>query len=51
MCIGRERSKIMKYKCQRANNPVYEPMRFTDEEIKNTPVRIIGRVVELRAKF
>lgn len=34
-----------------ATNPLYEPMRFTDEEIKNTPVTIIGRVVELRAKF
>ncbi len=34
-----------------ATNPLYEPMRFTDDEIKNTPVRIIGRVVELRAKF
>lgn len=34
-----------------ATNPLYEPMRFTDEEIKNTPITIIGRVVELRAKF
>lgn len=34
-----------------ATNPLYEPMRFTDEEIRNTPVRIIGRVIELRAKF
>lgn len=34
-----------------SNNPSYEPMFFTNEEIINKPVRIIGRVVELRAKF
>lgn len=34
-----------------STNPVYEPMFFTNEEIENKPVRIIGRVVELRAKF
>ena len=32
-------------------NPCYEPMFFSNEEIENKPVRIIGRVVELRAKF
>lgn len=34
-----------------ANNPTYEPLFFSNEEIINKPVRIIGRVVELRAKF
>lgn len=34
-----------------ATNPAYEPMYFTNEEIVDKPVRIIGRVVELRAKF
>lgn len=33
------------------NNPAYEPMFFTNEQIENLPVRIIGKVVELRAKF
>lgn len=34
-----------------SNNPSYEPIFFTNEEIENKPVKIIGRVVELRAKF
>ena len=34
-----------------SNNPSYEPIFFTNEEIETKPVRIIGRVVELRAKF
>lgn len=34
-----------------SNNPSYEPMFFSNEEIEQKPVRIIGRVVELRAKF
>lgn len=34
-----------------SNNPKYEPMVFSKEEIETKPVRIIGRVVELRAKF
>lgn len=34
-----------------ANNPTYEPLFFSNEDIINKPVRIIGRVVELRAKF
>ena len=33
------------------NNPAYEPMFYSNEEIENLPVRIIGKVVELRAKF
>ncbi len=34
-----------------SNNPSYEPMFFSKEEIENKPVRIIGKVVELRGKF
>ena len=34
-----------------ANNPAYEPRYFTSEEISSTPVRILGKVVELRRKF
>lgn len=34
-----------------ATNPSYEPMFFSNEEIEKKPVRILGRVVELRAKF
>lgn len=34
-----------------ATNPSYEPMFFSNEEIEKKPVRIIGRVMELRAKF
>lgn len=33
------------------NNPAYEPMFYSNEEIENLPVRIIGKVVELRGKF
>ena len=33
------------------NNPVYDPMFYSNEEILQLPVRILGRVVELRAKF
>lgn len=32
-------------------NPAYKPLFFTNEEIKEKPVEILGRVVELRAKF
>jgi len=34
-----------------SNNSKYEPMIFSNEEIQEKPIRIIGRVVELRAKF
>lgn len=34
-----------------SNNSSYDPMYFTNEEIENKPVRIIGKVVELRRKF
>lgn len=32
-------------------NPAYDPMFFPNEEIESKPVRIIGKVVELRRKF
>jgi repressor LexA len=32
-------------------HPDYEPMLYTSERLKATPLRIFGRVVELRAKF
>lgn len=34
-----------------SNNPAYEPMYFTNSEITEKPVQIIGKVKELRAKF
>lgn len=34
-----------------SNNPSYEPMFFSDKDIETKPVRIIGKVVELRGKF
>ena len=34
-----------------STNPKYEPMFFTDKEVQEKPVKIIGKVVELRAKF
>ncbi len=34
-----------------ANNPTYEPLDFSNQEIEEKPVRIIGKVVELRRKF
>ncbi|HIX99855.1 MAG TPA: repressor LexA [Candidatus Dorea intestinigallinarum] len=34
-----------------ATNPAYEPMYFSNKEIEEKPVKILGRVVELRAKF
>lgn len=34
-----------------SNNPSYDPMFFSNKEIEEKPVKIIGRVVELRAKF
>jgi len=33
------------------NNPAYEPMFYSNEQIKTLPVTIVGRVMELRAKF
>lgn len=34
-----------------STNPAYEPKYFSNTEVESKPVRIIGRVVELRAKF
>ena len=34
-----------------SNNPSYEPMFFSNEDIISKPVKIIGKVVELRGKF
>lgn len=34
-----------------SNNPAYSPMFYRNEEIEEKPVRIIGKVVELRGKF
>lgn len=33
------------------SNPAYEPMYYSNEEIESLPVQILGRVIELRAKF
>lgn len=34
-----------------SNNPSYKPFEFSNEEIIEKPVKIIGKVVELRRKF
>ena len=34
-----------------ANNPSYDPLDFSNQEIIDKPVKIIGKVVELRRKF
>ena len=33
------------------NNPAYDPQHYSPAEVADKPVRIIGKVVELRAKF
>lgn len=33
------------------NNPAYSVMTYTNEQIESLPVNVIGKVVELRAKF
>lgn len=33
------------------NNPAYDPVFYSNDEIASLPVRILGKVVELRAKF
>lgn len=33
------------------SNPKYDPFFFTPEEVEQLPVRILGKVIELRAKF
>lgn len=32
-------------------NPLYKPMEFTNEQIENKPIRILGKVVENRQKY
>ena len=34
-----------------STNPAYDPMFFSNREIEEKPIRILGKVVELRAKF
>lgn len=34
-----------------STNPAFPPMFFSNKEIEEKPVRILGKVVELRAKF
>ena len=34
-----------------ASNPAYEPRYYSNQEIEELPVTILGKVVELRAKF
>lgn len=34
-----------------ANNPNYEPVFFTNKEIEELPVTVVGKVVELRRSF
>lgn len=33
------------------SNPAFEPMYFSKEDIETLPVQVIGKVVELRAKY
>ncbi len=32
-------------------NPAYDPMVFTSEDVRNIPVTILGKVVEVRRKM
>ena len=55
--IGNEEATLKRVKKQKdgiilvANNPaVYEPHFYSNREIKNSPVRILGKVVEIRCK-
>ena len=34
-----------------STNPSYEPFYYSKEQVEKLPVQIIGKVVELRAKF
>ena len=34
-----------------STNSTYEPMVFTNKDIEELPVKILGKVVELRAKL
>ncbi len=33
------------------NNPAYEPMYYTEQEINELPITVVGRVIELRRSF
>ena len=33
------------------SNPAYDVMTYTNEQIEKLPIRILGKIVELRAKF
>lgn len=46
--------KLQKYKDAIALislNPTYEPMHFTAQEVEQLPVRILGKVIEVRSKI
>lgn len=46
--------RLMKYKNGirlMPNNPAYEPLYFSNKEIEEKPVKIIGKVVENRQKY
>lgn len=46
--------RLLKYEsgiCLISLNQKYEPMMFTNDDIEEKPVKIIGRVVELRGKL
>ena len=46
--------RLMKYQDGIAlisTNPAYDPMLFSNRDIVEKPVRILGKVVELRARF
>lgn len=46
--------KVMKYGDHlmlTSFNPDYKPMQFSKEDVEKLPIRILGRVVESRAKF
>lgn len=34
-----------------STNPAYEPMFYSNKQIEELPIRILGKVVELRAKY
>ena len=34
-----------------STNPAYEPMFYSKKQVGELPVRVLGKVVELRAKF
>lgn len=42
--------KIWRYHIQLLLTGIYQPMVYTNEQIKQLPVKIIGREIELRRK-